>query len=86
MAAKYEPNTFNILDKWYETHQEYTAPNGQTLAEDFHIYGLIWNTTNIITYLDDENTIVLNVQINESFWEKGEKCHMLREDIWMTDK
>jgi len=57
-------------NKWALTHEEYMIPSG-TLADDFHIYGLIWNKTNIITYIDEDTNIVLNVQVNESFWEKG---------------
>ena len=51
-----------------QTHQDLRA--GVTLANDFHVYGLIWNETYIGTYLDDESNIVLNVPINQSFWSR----------------
>ncbi|XP_003388466.2 PREDICTED: beta-1,3-glucan-binding protein-like [Amphimedon queenslandica] len=51
-----------------QTHKSVTI--GTTLANDFHVYGLIWNETYIGTYFDDESNVVLSVPINQSFWSR----------------
>ncbi|KAJ3257079.1 hypothetical protein HK103_004907 [Boothiomyces macroporosus] len=48
------------------THQTYTLPNG-TFADDFHVFGLQWNSTNIITYVDDPSNVVLSVDTKNMF-------------------
>ena len=55
-------------DKWQLTHAE---KKGVDLADDFHIYGLIWNETYIGTYFDSEDDVVLSFPIEKSFWELG---------------
>lgn len=57
-------------DPFNLAHKEYTLPSGD-FSTDFHVFGLIWNTTNIITYLDTPDNIVLNVPINKGFFDKG---------------
>lgn len=56
-------------DKYPLTHKTYTLPSGD-LADDFHVYGLIWNETTIMTYIDTEDNVVLNVDAS-NFWAKG---------------
>ncbi|KAJ3257084.1 hypothetical protein HK103_004912 [Boothiomyces macroporosus] len=51
------------------THQTYTLPNG-TFADDFHVFGLQWNSTNIVTYVDDPSNVVLSVDTKNMF-QKG---------------
>ncbi len=58
-------------DPWYLTHQQYTLPEGQDFSADFHVFGFAWNTTNIVTYVDSPQNVVMNVEIDESFWKVG---------------
>jgi beta-glucanase (GH16 family) len=53
-----------------KTHAEYT--HRESLANDFHTYGLIWKEDRIMTYIDDEKNKVLDVAIDKSFWEFGD--------------
>ena len=48
-------------------HTTMQTADGQDFAQDFHIYGLIWNETYISTYLDDPDNTVLFVPINHYF-------------------
>jgi len=57
-------------DPYEQTHAAYTLPNGD-FADDFHVFGLIWCNTSIITYLDTPSNVVLNVSISQSFWDRG---------------
>jgi beta-glucanase (GH16 family) len=57
----------NAYDK---THAEYHSD--ASLADDFHIYGLIWNENGIKTYIDTEDNVVLDIKTDESFWQRGE--------------
>ena len=37
-----------------------------------HVYGLLWTPDRLMTYIDDESNVVLDVDMSsESFWEKG---------------
>ena len=59
--------------------------NGESLADDFHIYGLIWTADRIMTYLDTEDNVVLDVDTStQSFWEKGEWEN--RDNPWAHEK
>ena len=58
-------------DPYTLTHAAKQAPKGQDFAQDFHIYGLIWNETYIGTYLDSPGNTVLSFPITKSFWELG---------------
>jgi len=55
-------------DAYLNAHASYSAPSGD-LSTDFHTYGLLWTKTGITTYIDD--TVVLDLPVNESFWERG---------------
>jgi len=57
-------------DAYAKTHATKQAVNGD-FAQDFHIYGLIWNETYIGTYLDNPKNTVLSFPITQSFWELG---------------
>ncbi len=57
-------------NQWFRTHQVLDV--GLNFSDDFHIYGLIWNETHIVTYLDSISTPVLQVPITKSFFELGE--------------
>jgi beta-glucanase (GH16 family) len=58
-------------DPYELTHAESCTTDGSTLNDDFHTYGLVWNENELYTYLDSPSNRVLNLQMNESFWEKG---------------
>jgi len=52
------------------THAEYK--HTESLSNDMHVYGLLWTPERLITYIDDESNVVLDVDMSsESFWEKG---------------
>jgi len=66
-----------------QTHEEYTHPT--SLADDFHIYGLIWTKDRIATYIDTEDNIVLDVDTStQGFWEKGGWTN--RDNPWAHEK
>lgn len=51
-------------DPYNLTHATKQAKNGQDFAQDFHIYGLIWNEYYIGTYLDKPQNTVLHACSN----------------------
>lgn len=61
---------FYPIDPYQKTHAAYTLPQGD-FSEDFHIFGLVWNNNTIYTYLDDPSQKILDVTIDQTFWEKG---------------
>ena len=46
-------------NKYAKTHSEYTS--GVDLDLDYHTYGLYWTKDRLFTYIDNENTKVLDV-------------------------
>eukprot|EP00698_Gefionella_okellyi_P013256 TRINITY_DN3618_c0_g1_i2.p2 TRINITY_DN3618_c0_g1~~TRINITY_DN3618_c0_g1_i2.p2 ORF type:complete len:175 (+),score=26.36 TRINITY_DN3618_c0_g1_i2:589-1113(+) len=69
-------------DPWPQTHATYTIPTGD-LHSDFHIYGLLWNATHLITYIDAESNVVLSVDTSsESFWQKGPWAQWIVDNPW----
>ncbi|KAJ3269754.1 hypothetical protein HDV01_001055 [Terramyces sp. JEL0728] len=56
-------------NRYPQTHQTYTLPSG-TFADDFHVFGMLWNSTNIITYVDSPTNIVLDVN-TVNMWKQG---------------
>eukprot|EP00762_Andalucia_godoyi_P007752 ANDGO_01726.mRNA.1 Beta-1 len=63
-------------DPWWKTHQDFQLPNGGSLADDFYVYGLSWNSTGIETYIYGDNLAkhtVLDVSFADiqSFWDLG---------------
>lgn len=66
-----------------KTTKQYEAP--ESLADDFHIYGLIWTADRIMTYLDTPDNVVLDVDTStQSFWERGEWEN--RDNPWAHEK
>jgi beta-glucanase (GH16 family) len=66
-----------------KTTQQFTSD--ESLADDFHIYGLLWTKDRITTYLDTPDNVVLDVDTSEmSFWERGEWTD--RDDPWAHEK
>lgn len=58
-------------NKYSKTHKSHK--HTESLNNAFHIYGLYWDENKLYTYLDDENTKVLEVDFTEkSFFERGE--------------
>jgi beta-glucanase (GH16 family) len=63
-GPSWDNNRYDLTTKQYK-HTE-------SLANDFHIYGLLWTPDRIMTYLDTEDNVVLDVDTSsQSFWEKG---------------
>jgi len=58
------------LDPFEKTRVTYDLPSGD-FADAFHVFGLVWNSTNLFTYVDDPSRVVLNVQFTEPFWQRG---------------
>lgn len=64
-------------DAFIKTHETYTLPSG-TFADDFHIFGMIWNENGITTYIDNTTNVVLKVDFtNQTNWQRGgyDKTH-----------
>lgn len=58
------------MNGYKKTHKEYK--NGQSLGDEFHVYGLYWSKERLYTYIDDPSNVVLDVPMTEDFWTKGE--------------
>lgn len=57
-------------NKYELTHEEYK--HSESLGNGFHTYGLLWTEERLITYIDSEDNVVLDVDMSQqSFWEKG---------------
>ena len=54
----------------------------QDLTADFHTYGFIWNETYMGSYLDSESNIVLQVPIEQSFFNFGGFESPPRDNPW----
>ena len=48
-------------DPYDKTSKEYQLPNGKSFADDFHIFGLYWDSTGLYTYIDTDSNKVLKV-------------------------
>jgi len=58
-------------NNYFRTTEQYVHPT--SLADDFHVYGLLWTEDRLITYIDDESNVVLDVDFTqESFFQRGE--------------
>jgi len=57
-------------DPYYLTHKSYTLPKGD-FADDFHVFGLVWNKTGLYTYLDKDTQRMLEVTFDKPFFNKG---------------
>jgi len=58
-------------NKYELTHAEYK--HSESLGDGMHVYGLLWTEDRLITYIDTEDNVVLDVDMSsESFWERGD--------------
>ena len=57
-------------NKFKLTHKQYDLPSG-TFNDDFHVFGLYWDENIMYTYIDTDSNRVLEVDVTESFWDKG---------------
>lgn len=57
-------------DPYTLTHKELCLTD-KTLNDDFHTYGLVWNEKEIYTYIDSEANKVLDIKMDQSFWDRG---------------
>jgi beta-glucanase (GH16 family) len=55
----------------YELTSTQKCLTSENFNDDFHIFGLVWNENEIYTYLDTDDNKVMNVQVNQSFWQFG---------------
>lgn len=65
-------------DPFQKTRVEYQLPAGKSFADDFHIFGLYWDSTGLYTYLDTDSNKVLKVNwtqpttSNNYFYDLGQ--------------
>jgi len=57
-------------DAYALTHGAYTLPSGD-FSQNFHIFGFTWSQKELTFYVDTASNVILNVPINQSFWELG---------------
>lgn len=50
-------------------HKQYT--HTESLADNFHIYGLKWTPLGIKTYIDDPSNVVLDIPFTEPMFQRG---------------
>lgn len=68
-------------DAYLTAHAEYTMPTGD-LSQDFHTYGLYWNESTLMTYID--STPVLSLDLTgQSFWQRGGWANSTRDNPWL---
>jgi len=65
-GPKYSENMYSM------THKEFSLKNGADLSEDFHTYGMYWNSSVLYTYLDNATNVVLSVDLSVDSWTKGD--------------
>lgn len=58
-------------DPYTLTHGDYCLEAGKSLGDEFHTYGLVWNEKEMYTYIDSEANKVLDLKIDQSFWNRG---------------
>lgn len=64
---------------WPQTSGTHNHP--ESLSDDFHTYGLLWTEDRMMTYIDSEDNVVLDVDTsNKSFWDKGDWSN--RDNPW----
>jgi hypothetical protein len=69
-------------NKYDLTHKTYKHPT--SLADDFHTYGLLWTEDRILTYIDTEDNVVLDVDTKTtSFWQRGGFAH--QDNPWVNE-
>jgi cytochrome c2 len=57
-------------NRYEMTHAEYKST--ESLSNGMHTYGLIWSEDRLMTYIDSEENVVLDVDMrDESFWSRG---------------
>ncbi|KAG0339556.1 hypothetical protein BG000_001852 [Podila horticola] len=71
-GPSYEYNRFQL------THAEYALPQGQSFADEFHVFTLDWTPEGIKTYVDDD--LLLDVPFNNMF-KKG-KFPAWIDNLW----
>lgn len=65
-------------DRFDLTHKDYSLPNGASFSDDFHIFGLYWDSTGLYTYIDNDSNRVLQVNWtqptpnNNHFYDTGD--------------
>ena len=59
-----------LQNRWYLSHAAYTIPGGSgvSLADDYHVYGMIWSNTSISIYID--SSPILTYELKD-FFKRG---------------
>jgi len=52
------------------------------LDEEFHTYGLVWNEEEMYTYIDSESNKVLDLSIDQSFFQRGGWSNASTDNPW----
>lgn len=74
-----------FTNQWKKTHAEYSLPGGKSFADDFHTFGLYWDSKTLYTYVDNDTNRVLVVDhSNTSYWERSGITD--RENPWQYSK
>ncbi|CAN0317576.1 unnamed protein product [Ascophyllum nodosum] len=73
-AAHWGPHV--SMNSWNMTFGATRLDKGTTFNDDFHVFGLYWDETQMYTYLDTDDNRVLSVDFgvgtdSEGMWEKG---------------
>jgi len=73
------------VDPFWLTHDTTTLAVGD-FSMGFHIFGMLWNETDMITYLDKPTQEILHVKIDQTFWERGGWNHTTLNNPWQGRK
>jgi len=85
MASTLHWGPYFPADVYEKTHESYRLPAGQSFADDFHTFGLYWDSTGIYTYVDHDSNRVLNVNWTKtSFYDLGEFSKVKAANPWAT--
>ncbi len=60
---------FAAVNQWPKTHNEFKLPSGD-FTQDFHVFGLYWDSTGLQTYVDNTTVLVVN-WTQTSMWTFG---------------
>lgn len=67
-----------------KTHAIYNHKSG-SLADDFHTYGLYWDSKQLYTYIDNDANRVLQVNHTDmSYWQRSGVTN--RDNPWLYSK
>lgn len=82
-GPSYDRNRYDLTSQWYKY-----PGNTKSLADDFHIYGLVWEPHQLYTYIDTDDIAHRILTVNfppesSSMWEYG-RFDSRQDNIWVT--